>query len=223
MPYLTPEEARRLYDRSGLWREAQAFYVRRALDELIARGGFEQAASVFEFGCGTGLFAERLLAQHLPERSRYLGIDVSPNRVRRARERLRRWEGRAEVRVSDGSVLLPVGDCEFDRFVSNYVLDLLRPEDVRALLREAHRILVADGRLCVSGLSSGTGLLSRVVMLAWEGAWSMRPEIVGGCRPIELAKDLAAEKWRLEQRSVVRSFGVTSEIVIARNARSGRG
>ena len=46
MPYLTPAEARRVYDRSGLWREAQAFYVRPALDELIARADFEQAAFV---------------------------------------------------------------------------------------------------------------------------------------------------------------------------------
>jgi SAM-dependent methyltransferase len=216
MPYLTPTEARRLYDRRRPWQEAQAFYVRRALDELLARGGFEQARAVFEFGCGTGLFAARLLAYHLPERSRYLGIDVSRNRARRAAERVQRWEGRAEVRVSDGAMLLAVGDCEFDRFVSNYVLDLLRPSDVHALLREAGRVLAPDGKLCVTGLSNGEGFFSRVVMLAWEGVWSLRPEIVGGCRPMELGGLLAAGEWELEQRSLVSSLGIVSEVVIAR-------
>jgi SAM-dependent methyltransferase len=217
VPYLTPAEARRLYDRSQLWREAQAFYVRRALDELVGRAGFEQAASVFEFGCGTGLFAERLLAEHLPERSRYLGIDVSPKRARRARERLRRWESRAEVRLADGSMLLPFADCAFDRFVSNYVLDLLRPADAQTLLSEARRVLVPNGRICVTGLTGGEGLLSRVVMLAWKGVWSLRPELVGGCRPIELAEALASEEWELEHRSAVSSLGIASEIVVARN------
>lgn len=217
MPYLTSAELRRLYDRSRLWREAQAFYTRRALDGLIARAGFEQAASLFEFGCGTGLFAQRLLAEHLPERSHYVGIDVSPERTRRARERLRRWEGRAEVRLVDGSMLLPFADREFDRFVSNYVLDLLPPAEVQTLLREASRILVPNGRLCVTGLTRGESPLSRVLMLAWEGVWSLRPELVGGCRPIELAEALASEEWELEHRSAVSSLGIASEVVVARN------
>jgi hypothetical protein len=38
-----------------------------------------------------------------------------------------------------------------DRFVSNYVLDLLPSNDIVLLLAEAHRLLTADGR-CVSSV-----------------------------------------------------------------------
>ena len=43
----------------------------------------------------------------------------------------------------------------YDRFVSNYVFDLLSGEDIHALLKEAHRVLVPDGYLCASSLTEG--------------------------------------------------------------------
>jgi len=216
MRYLTSEDARRRYDRRSVWRESQAFYARRPLEELIDRGAFKHAESVFEFGCGTGLFAAHLLARHLPENARYLGIDVSPQRVHRAGDRLRPWSRRAEVRVADGSMVLPAGDREFERFVSNYVLDLLRPEDRRAIVSEAHRTLLPGGRVCLATLTPGNAAVTRIVMAVWERAWLLRPQLVGGCRPIQISDELSPAAWALEHRSVVSSFAISSEVVIAR-------
>ena len=66
-PVLTHDEARRVYDRIGAGQDSQAFYEDRATRLLIRHGAFERARSVLEFGCGTGRFAARLLARHLPE------------------------------------------------------------------------------------------------------------------------------------------------------------
>ena len=56
--------ARAFYDRFGKKQDCQSFYEDPALDELIAHASFEDARSVFEFGCGTGKFAARILENH---------------------------------------------------------------------------------------------------------------------------------------------------------------
>lgn len=74
---LSPMRLRTFYDRFGIRQDAQAFYEDAALDDLIAHASFEQAEGVFEFGCGTGRFALRLLKEYLPGSTSYLGIDIS--------------------------------------------------------------------------------------------------------------------------------------------------
>jgi ubiquinone/menaquinone biosynthesis C-methylase UbiE len=74
---LTTAQAKAFYDRFGARQDAQSFYEDRAIDVLVVHGVFSTATSVFEFGCGTGRFAKRLLAQALPPEARYMGVDVS--------------------------------------------------------------------------------------------------------------------------------------------------
>src|SRR5262245_12531739 len=147
---LTRAEARAFYDRFGARQDSQGFYEDAALDVLVQHGDFENAAAVFELGCGTGRFAARLLAAHLPPTARYRGVDLSPTMVTLARERLRPWTGRADVEPSDGSP--PRGDALWDRFVSTYVLDLLSPQDIAGTLAGASRLLRPGGLLCVVSL-----------------------------------------------------------------------
>ena len=63
---LTHEQARRVYDCIGRCQDTQPTVERRAVDELVARGAFGEAGAVFEFGCGTGRLARRLLARLRP-------------------------------------------------------------------------------------------------------------------------------------------------------------
>ncbi len=214
--YLSPEQARRLYDRVGRWQGTQAFYEHRATRELIELGRFEEAYAVFEFGCGTGRFAARILAHHLPQQAGYLGVDASPVMVRLAAERLRPWGDRAEVRQSDGSMRLPAGDGQFDRFVANYVLDLLSPDDARELVSGARRMLAPGGLVCLTSLSASATGLSSLVARAWERVWRLRPHLVGGCRPIDATEYIARAEWTVVHRRVVTTLGLASEVVIAR-------
>ena len=212
---LTTAQARAFYDRLGARQDAQSFYEDRALQVLVDHGTFSTATSVFEFGCGTGRFAKRLLAQALAPEARYVGVDVSSTMVRLAREQLRHWPDRAQVRFSDGSTKLEVADNSFDRFVSTYVLDLLSEEDISCLLAEAARILTDDGLLCLASLTYGDKPLSKLVPWAWEQVHVLHPLLVGGCRPIRLLGFLPTNRWRVRHREVVSAFGVSSEVVIA--------
>ena len=74
---LSPEEAKRFYDRLGSRQDWQDFYENPAINELVAHAAFDSAHSVCEFGCGTGALAARLLQDHLPADTRYVGLHIS--------------------------------------------------------------------------------------------------------------------------------------------------
>jgi ubiquinone/menaquinone biosynthesis C-methylase UbiE len=132
-----------------------------------------------------------------------------------ARGRLTQFDTRAQVQLTDGSPSLAAADSTFDRFVANYVLDLLPPEDIAMLLVEARRILTPDGRLCLVSLTHGVTQLSRFVSSAWEILHRLRPALVGGCRPIELLEFVAESEWKVDHRNVVINFGIPSEVLVA--------
>src|SRR5579859_4682314 len=88
---LTRQQAKVFYDRLGAKQDWQAFYEVPVTNNLIAHAALEQAQSVFEFGCGTGAFAERVLSHHLSPRVCYLAVDSSSTMVALARTRLARF------------------------------------------------------------------------------------------------------------------------------------
>ena len=212
---LTRQEVRAFYDRIGMWQDRQGFYEHLATSDLIAHAGFEEAKAVFEFGCGTGRFAAALLTHRLSEKAIYTACDLSATMVGFARERLTQFGARAQVQLTDGSLLLAAPDTAFDRFVASYVLDLLPLEDIAMLLAEARRILTSDGRLCLVSLTHGVTPLSRFVSSAWARLHRLRPGLVGGCRPIELLEFVAESQWEIDHRNVVTSFGIPSEVLVA--------
>lgn len=215
MPILSHDEARAFYDWFGARQNTQAFYEDPATAELLAHGAFEAARSVLEFGCGTGRFAERLLDGPLPAGCTYLGVDASTTMVGLARARLARFGERAEVRRTSGSVVLDAADGGFDRFVSNFVLGLLSDADIRALIAEARRVLVPDGLLCLTEITSGESRLARAVMGAWRGVHALNARLVGGCRPVAMLTYLAPAEWEVRHRAVREAYGIAAEAVVA--------
>ncbi len=215
MGILTHEQARAFYDRLGARQDSQRFYEDAATRELVRHAGFETARAVVEFGCGTGRFAEGLLAERLPAATSYLALDVSTTMVGLARERLGRFGPRVEVRQTDGSPRIDAAPGTFDRFVSNYVLDLLAEPEIHALLAEAHRVLAPQGLLALASLGHGTGPVTRLVERAWTGLHRVRPAWLGGCRPIDLRAFVDAPRWAERHRSVVCRFGLCSEVLVA--------
>src|SRR5260370_21499414 len=85
---LTHRQAQAFYNRMGAKQDWQAFYEAKATHDLVTHASFETAQAVFEFGCGTGAFAERLLATHLEPSACYAAADSSPTMVRRPQPRL---------------------------------------------------------------------------------------------------------------------------------------
>ena len=214
---LTHEEALRFYDRFGAKQDAQQFYEGPIVDDLLAHFDLEHARAIVEFGCGTGRIAADILSGKLPPEARYLAIDASRTMVGLTRQRLDRFGSRVTIVETDGTPKIDAPDGSFDRFLSTYVFDLLSPEDIRAVLAEAHRVLAPGGLLGLAGLTRGTTLVSKIVTWAWEGVHSLRPALVGGCRPIAILDFLPAGRWTITHKAVITSYGLTSESLVARS------
>jgi len=212
---LSHEQAKAFYDRFGKKQDWQNVYENVAIDALIRNGGFDQAGAVLEFGCGTGSFAEKLLKEHLPVTAHYVGVDISETMVGLARKRLARFGARAEVYRTNGSPRLDFGDGTFDRYVSTYVLDLLTVKDIETVIQEASRVLSTGGLLGLTSLTPGFTPLSCVVTAIWKALHSIRPMLVGGCRPIHLRELVSGEKWLVRYSDRFSRFGVPSEVLVA--------
>lgn len=211
---LTPVEAARVYDRIGRFQDWQAFYEGPAVNDLIAHVHLDSARSLFELGCGTGALAARLLAEHLPARATYLGVDVSPHMVRLSRERLERWADRARVLPTDGLLPLSGADGTYSHFLAVYVFDLLSEAYARAVLRETARLLQPGGRVGLVSLAPGRSRLARLVGGAWGALWELAPGLTCGCRPLDLGS-LLEQGWVTEYRALVEAWGVASEVIVA--------
>ena len=215
---LSHQEARRTYDRIGSLQDSQAFYEDRATGVLLRHADFASATSVFEFGCGTGRFAQRLFTEYLSPTARYRGVDLSPTMVRLARQRLTAYAPRAEVVLTEGTPPVDAPAAAYDRFVSNYVFDLLSEDDIRAVIREAHRMLRPGGLLCLASLSTGVGPASRIVTSLWGWVHALQPAVVGGCRPLDLLPFLPESQWEVRHHAKVVAFAVASEVIVAQRS-----
>jgi ubiquinone/menaquinone biosynthesis C-methylase UbiE len=215
VPALTPEQAHRVYDRIARAQDWQRFYEDAATVDLVAHADFEAAHAVVELGCGTGRFAASLLARHLPAGATYLGVDVSPRMVALTTDRLRPWSDRATAALVAGDGRMPAADGAADRYVANYVFDLLSAKAAGAALADARRVLAPGGSLCATGLTPGDQGLAGVVSRAWAGVWARWPALVGGCRPIRLVDALVPGEWEIRHHRVVVAWGIASEVVIA--------
>lgn len=213
--FLSPSQAKHFYDRLGSRQDWQGVFENPAINELVAHAAFDSAHSVFEFGYGTGKLAAKLLDRHLPKDARYVGVDISSTMTSLARERLKPWSERALAHRSDGSPLISEPNCNFDRFVSTYVFDLLPPDFIHQLLFEAHRLLVPGGKLCLVSMAFGTSPVSRAFCWGWRRLWRLHPGLVGGCHPVELLEYLRSEWWKLDHQATVTSWGVPSEVLVA--------
>ena len=215
---LSHEEAKKFYDRFGIKQDWQRFYEDPAVAELLDRGNFGGAESVFEFGCGTGHLAELLLEHYLSGEAHYTGVDISSTMVALTSRRVAKYRERARVVQTSGEIRFDVTADSFDRFISTYVLDLLSADDIRKVTAEAHRILKPGGLLGLVSLTHGFTFMSRLIERVWTGLYDLKPSVVGGCRPLDLQEYVRPPRWDIKHVKKVSSFGIVSEVLIAEKA-----
>ena len=115
---LSYEQAKRFYEWIGAKQDAQCFYERPALDDLVVHLELAGAEKVIEFGCGTGRLAEELLNRYLPLNACYVSLDLSSTMIELAQSRTARFGGRAAIQQTSGTTRLDLADGAFDRFIS---------------------------------------------------------------------------------------------------------
>jgi SAM-dependent methyltransferase len=114
----------------------------RALLRLVELAALPQGARVLDAGCGPGLVAEAFLAAGY----RVVGVDLSAEMVRRARERCARFGERASFEQGSFFALAP-GE-RYDAAVSRYVLHHV--EDPLRFIRALAECVGAGGVVVAS-------------------------------------------------------------------------
>ncbi|MFN0035101.1 MAG: class I SAM-dependent methyltransferase [Saprospiraceae bacterium] len=126
---------------------ARVFPESRVRLALIDSADIQKGQRILEFGVGTASLSILLKQIHrLPE---VVGVDVDPEVLRIARQKIEKSGVFMELEQYDGSIL-PFADQSFDRVLSCLVLHHLDPEQKRQSLREMRRVLKPGGSLHVA-------------------------------------------------------------------------
>lgn len=213
---LSTAEAERFYDRFGAKQDAQAFYEDPALDRLLRKARLQDARRLFEFGCGTGRLAERMLDAFLPPDATYAACDISAVMIELARARLARFGPRVTLWKAEEPVDFRGATEAYDRVITTYVLDLLDDATERAAIAAAHRALVPGGLFAHVGLTFAPNGIGWATSRLWNAIQHVAPTLVGGCRPRVVADRLDPSCWAVVSRDIVVAWGIPSEVVVAR-------
>lgn len=159
-----------------------------AYDRAAERGLEGGPGSVLEVGIGPGPTVSRLSGGG----RRVVGVDVSRRMLAAARTQLA--AAQARVRLARATVLsLPFRAGQFDAVVGTFVVDLLTDRELPVALGEMTRVLSPGGRLVLGVME----LPNRVMRETWMAAYRVLPDLVGRCRPVDLAPYLSAQPLRL--------------------------
>ena len=192
----------RIYDFWGVITESKT--VRKALEMAYIKNG----ESILEVAVGTGNMFEKIVANNANGHNE--GIDLSPEMLARAKERLKKSRSNYSLKTGD-AYSLPYPDGSFDLIMNNYMFDLLPEEDFPRVLLEFKRVLKPGGRMVITSMTPGRKWYSRI----WDRLLSKAPNILEGCRPISLAGDVARAGFRNIHEEYVSQFTFPSLIIYA--------
>ncbi|NNL47246.1 MAG: methyltransferase domain-containing protein [Acidimicrobiia bacterium] len=184
----------------------------KARRTAVGMSGLSNGESVLEVAVGTGLNIP-LVAQLNPK-GRYIGVDITPRMLRRARRRLART-GADPNRYTLGpgdAYNLPFEEAIFDVLINSYMFDMLPQKDFAVVLREFRRVLRPGGRLIMINMTPGPRLYHQI----WEQIYRLHPPLLGGCRGIRLGQAARDSGLQLLREAFVSQWTFPSEVLLCR-------
>ena len=212
-PALRPREAAaRSYDRLSRWYDLIAASEQPFVNDGLAMLKASPGEKVLEIGFGTGRALVEL-ARRVGKSGRVCGIDLSPEMVKRSRDRIEDADLGDRVTLTAGDAVdLPYADRTFDALFMSFTLELLATGDLADVLRECLRVLRIGGRMAVVSLSKEGGPYP--VRQLYEWARRLAPTLLD-CRPIYPVRSL--EETGFNRRTVRTRcmWGMPVEMVLA--------
>lgn len=129
----------------------------------LQRYGLEPHHALLDFGCGAGRLAQ--FAIPYLSRGRYVGLDISPTMIDRAKKLCEPVTGSCDVIWTlQGAAQWPYPDHSFDMVCAFSVFGHMEHEDTFRYLKEASRVMTARGRLVLTCLPIDTRLGAEIFL-----------------------------------------------------------
>ncbi len=171
---------------------------------------FTNRGKILEVAVGTGKLIEKLVS--LNPTGTNIGIDLSPDMLAKAEKRMNKQKNGNYKLLHGNALELEFWDESFDLLVNNFMIDLMPAEQFDKIISEFYRVLKKDGIAVISTFSFGYKRIHRF----WYWMAKNFPDLLTGCRPVSLKKNLEKAGFIIEQVEQVSQNTFPSEIVKAR-------
>ena len=181
----------------------------KAAKNVIELAQIKNGEAVLEAAVGTGILFEKVIG--LNENGINEGIDLSPEMLSRAEDRLINRR-RSNYHLQVGSVYkLPYEDNKFDLIINNYMFDLLPEEDYPKILAEFSRVLKTSGRVVISTMTFGKKWFNK----PWTKIAEWFPKLMTQCRPVNIGDYILKAGFKIEITEQISQNTFPSEIIKA--------
>ncbi|MBC8336253.1 MAG: methyltransferase domain-containing protein [Anaerolineales bacterium] len=202
------EKARQTYDGISRWYDLFAASEKKFADLGLEMLNLKSGEIALEIGCGTGHALVALALAAYP--ATVYGIDISEKMRAIAEKRLLRAGLADAVRLETGDATsLSYADEYFDAIFISFTLELFDTPEIPILLKECQRVLKPTGRLGVVALEKEDSLAVRI----YEWFHAKMPALVD-CRPIYPVDSLTSTGFKIQEKKILKMWGLPVSIVI---------
>jgi ubiquinone/menaquinone biosynthesis C-methylase UbiE len=181
----------------------------KAAECVIEFADIKNGDAVLEVACGTGVVFEQIVKRNPSDRN--IGLDLSPDMLRKAKERLKKIPD-ADYEFQEADTLkLDFSNDTFDTLINNFMVDLMPEDKFDTIAEEFYRIVKPGGKAVISTFSFGKKKINKF----WVWAAKYFPELLTGCRPVSFKENLVRAGFRIERNIEISQNTFPSEVIKA--------